>query len=530
MTSEYDNRLDEILADFLEKQEAGEPLSPADLIAAHPEFAEEIREFFADQDQLRAASPLATAIISRRPVLGTIRYFGDYELLEEIARGGMGVVYKARQKSLNRIVAIKMILTGQLASESDIKRFQTEAESVANLKHPNIVAIHEVGRQAGHSYFSMDYVAGQNLSEIVREHSLPAKIAARYVAQIAEAIEYAHRQGILHRDLKPSNILIDANNAVHITDFGLAMRVEGDSELTRTGQILGTPSYMPPEQAQAKRGLIGPASDIYGMGALLYELLTGRPPFRGESTVETLRQVTDTEPLSPRLLNPAVPKDLETICLKCLEKEPHKRYATARFLAEDLNRFLKLEPILARPISHPARLWRWCKRKPAIASMLGVTLLATVTLIVGLLISNALIGSALDARTTALNEKQEALDEAETERAKANAAANAERLAKQDAVAERKRAEEREKEALWHALCRPHISAQRSLAKTELRRIGETARRVHPRTGRTGLSRLGMVLLAGPGTASKHDPDRSQTLQGQSRLVSDNGQPCLGDK
>ncbi len=426
MTIEPDDPLDEILAEFLAKQEAGEVVDPADLMAAHPEFADEIREFFRDQEQLRGvASPLASAIIARRPVIDTIRYFGDYELLEEIARGGMGVVYKARQKSLNRIVAIKMILTGPLASETDIKRFQAEAESAANLRHPNIVAIHEVGRHEGQSYFSMDYVAGRNLSEIVRDHSLPAKTAARYVAEIAEAIEYAHRQGILHRDIKPSNILIDANDQVHITDFGLAMRVEGESGLTQTGQILGTPSYMPPEQAQAKRGLIGPGSDIYGMGALLYELLTGRPPFRGESTVETLRQVTETEPLSPRLLNPTIPKDLETICLKCLEKELHKRYATARFLAEDLNRFLKHEPILARPISRPARIWRWCKRKPAIAAMLGVTLLASVALIVGLAISNVLIARMVEEKDKALDQKQHALEQ--TQAANKTAQSEAER-------------------------------------------------------------------------------------------------------
>lgn len=307
-----------------------------------------------------------------------VGYLGDYELLEEIARGGMGVVYKARQTSLSRIVAVKMILTGQFASEQEAKRFQTEAEAAANLKHRHIVAVYEVGEYEGQSYFSMDYIEGKNLAEFVREHPLPPRTAARYVHQIAEAIHFAHQQGTLHRDLKPSNVLIDANDEVKITDFGLATQVEADSGLTQTGQILGTPSYMPPEQAQGKRLLIGPASDVYSLGAILYELLTGRPPFKADNTLETLRQVIETEPISPRLLNPAVPKDLETICLKCLEKEPHKRILTGELLAEELERFLNGEPILSRPISRVERVWRACKRNPAVASLIATVLLVLV--------------------------------------------------------------------------------------------------------------------------------------------------------
>jgi serine/threonine protein kinase len=215
--------------------------------------------------------------------LPTVRYFGDYELLEEIARGGMGVVYKARQVSLNRIVAVKMILAGALASEEDVKRFRAEAEAAANLQHPNIVAIHEVGEHEGQHYFSMDYIDGRSLAGLVREHPLPARQAAEYVQTIAEAVQYAHEQGTLHRDLKPSNIIVDEQDRPHVTDFGLARRIEGDTRLTGTGKVLGTPSYMPPEQAASKRGALGPPADVYALGAILYDLLTGRPPFRAET-------------------------------------------------------------------------------------------------------------------------------------------------------------------------------------------------------------------------------------------------------
>lgn len=262
-----------------------------------------------------------------------------------------------------------------MAKEDDLKRFQTEAESAANLQHPNIVAVHEVGQHEGQSYFSMDYIDGKNLSEVIRDRPLSANQAAIYVRAIAKAIHHAHEQGTLHRDVKSSNVLIDQNDHIKITDFGLAMRVEGESELTQTGQILGTPSFMSPEQAQGKRGLIGPASDIYSIGAVLYELLTGRAPFRSDSAVETLRQVILTEPVSPRLLTPTVPKDLETICLKCLEKEPHRRYGTALLLADDLESFINGEPITARPINRIERTWRWCHRKPLVASLLTTTFL-----------------------------------------------------------------------------------------------------------------------------------------------------------
>jgi tetratricopeptide (TPR) repeat protein/tRNA A-37 threonylcarbamoyl transferase component Bud32 len=309
--------------------------------------------------------------------------FGDYELLKEIARGGMGVVYKARQVSLNRTVAVKMILSGQLASTVDVQRFRAEAESAARLQHPNIVAIHEIGQHEGQHYFSMDYVEGQNLAEFVGQKPLPPKQAAKYLETVAEAIHYAHQQGILHRDLKPSNILIDQSDLPRVTDFGLARQMKGDSDLTVSGQVLGSPNFMPPEQAAGKRGQVGPHSDVYALGAILFYMLTARPPFAAESMTETLQLVVNKEPPLPRLLNSGVPRDLETICLKCLEKEVHKRYASAQELKEELGRVLHDEPILARPINRIEKVWRWSRRKPAIAILTAVTVLLLMALAIG---------------------------------------------------------------------------------------------------------------------------------------------------
>ena len=298
------------------------------------------------------------------------RNFGDYQLLEEIARGGMGVVYRARQTRLNRTVALKMILSGQFASKQEVLRFRGEAEAAANLRHPNIVAIHETGELEGQHYFSMDFVQGRNLTDFVRHGPIPAQRAARYVQITAEAIHYAHQQGVLHRDLKPSNILVDENDQPRITDFGLAKRFRGDFGLTVTGQVLGSPNFMPPEQISGKSGKVGPASDVYGLGAILYHLLTGRPPFQAETMDDVLIQLREADPVSPRLLNPSVPRDLETVCLKCLEKDPARRYPTAGVLAEELHRFLRHEPVQARPVGPPGRIWRWCRRKPVVASLI----------------------------------------------------------------------------------------------------------------------------------------------------------------
>ena len=319
------------------------------------------------------------------PGAGTaqLQRIGDYELLEEISHGGMGVVYKARQCSLGRVVAVKMMLAGQFATREFVQRFRTEAAAAAVLQHPNIVAIHEVGVHEGRHFFSMDYVEGQDLARLVGQRPLPINQAAHYLKVVAEAVHYAHEQGILHRDLKPSNVLIDAaTGEPRLTDFGLARKLDGNSSLTLTGQVLGSPNFMPPEQAGEGRGKVGRPSDVYGLGAILYFLITARAPFQAESIAATVAQVTDAEPASPRLLNPAVPADLETICLKCLEKEPSRRYRTAKEMAEELSRFLREEPILARPVSQPERVWRWCRRKPALAAMGGLAL--TLLLVIGL--------------------------------------------------------------------------------------------------------------------------------------------------
>ncbi len=306
-----------------------------------------------------------------------VRYFGDYEIVREIARGGMGVVFQARQVTLNRPVALKMILAGQLADETDIRRFYTEAEAAANLDHPGIVPIHEVGQHDGQHYFSMGFVEGQSLSQRISSGPLPAREAAELMRRVAEAIQYAHERGVIHRDLKPANILLDKSGNPRVTDFGLAKKVQGDSGLTGSGQIMGTPSYMPPEQAGGKRGEVGPPADVYALGATLYCLLSGRPPFQAGSVMDTVLQVIGDEPVAPRRLNPSVPRNLETVCLKCLEKDPARRYRSAAALGEDLRRFLAGEPISARPVGRAERAWRWSRRNPLAAALITLVVVLT---------------------------------------------------------------------------------------------------------------------------------------------------------
>lgn len=309
--------------------------------------------------------------------------FGDYELLEEIGRGGMGAVYKARQLSLNRTVAVKVILSGRFASESAIERFRGEAEAAGNLQHSHIVAIHEVGEEKGHHFFSMDYVEGPSLADLVREKPLPPKRAARYVQKVALAIHYAHERGTVHRDLKPSNILIDPFDEPRVADFGLAKRLTGDLDLTLTGQVIGSPNFLAPEQARGQ-GLRASAScDIYALGAVLYYLVTGRPPFLSESLEETLHLVLTSDPPAPTILNPAIPKDLETICLKCLEKEPARRYGSAGEVAGELTRFLDDQPIQARPLGPAGKLWRWARRNPTLSAVSLTLLVCLLAISIG---------------------------------------------------------------------------------------------------------------------------------------------------
>jgi serine/threonine-protein kinase len=290
--------------------------------------------------------------------------FGDYELLEEIGRGGQGVVYRAHQKSLNRTVALKVIGLGPWATEAHLKRFRREAEAAASLDHPGIVPIYEVGEREGSCYFSMKFVEGGQLDEVVRRAPMSMRQAAELIAKVARTVHYAHEHGILHRDIKPGNILLDIKGEPSLTDFGLARLVETESTLTRTKDLMGTPSYMAPEQAVGNNAQITRATDVYGLGAVLYQLLTGQPPFAGGSTYETIKLLLDTEPRQPRLLNPKIDRDRSTICLKCLEKDPKRRYLSALALAEDLERWLKHEPIQARLTGVFARGRKWVRRNP----------------------------------------------------------------------------------------------------------------------------------------------------------------------
>src|SRR5712675_1302678 len=295
---------------------------------------------------------------------------GDYELLDEIGRGGQGVVYRARQKSLNRTVALKVIGLGHWATEAHLKRFRREAQAAASLDHSGIVPIYEVGERDGSCYFSMKLVEGGQLDAVLKREPMPIRQAVTLIAKVARTVHYAHEHGILHRDIKPGNILLDQQGEPHLTDFGLARLIETESTVTRTLEVLGTPSYMAPEQAAGETTKLSKATDVYGLGAVLYQLLTGHPPFAGGTTYETIRLLRDTEPRSPRQLNPKIDRDLSTICLKCLEKDPKRRYSSALALAEDLEHWLKHEPIQARPTGVFARSRKWVRRNPTIALLI----------------------------------------------------------------------------------------------------------------------------------------------------------------
>lgn len=322
------------------------------------------------------------------PVAADGMLFGDYILEEEVARGGMGIVYRARQLSLDRTVAVKVMREGAFAGGQEVERFRQEANAAAALQHPGIVPVFESGECDGRYFHAMEWIAGPNLAQLTREHPAPLRQAAQWTREVACAMHHAHSQGVIHRDLKPANVMLDAGGCARVTDFGMAQRADTASGLTLSGQMLGTPGYMAPEVAAGKTRTAGAAADIYGLGALLFHLLTGRAPFIGESHATILRAVMEEEPVSPRLLNASVPRDLETICLKALNREPELRYATAREMGEDLGRYMQGEPVRARPLSGAGRLWRWCCRRPALAAALAGVMLLTVGIILMSVVSS----------------------------------------------------------------------------------------------------------------------------------------------
>lgn len=480
MPSDEQDPLQSLIADILEAENRGEFVDRDAMIGEHPDLADSLHDFFANHDRMKSAvesedptlspsgsglddptippgrdsqeeatmppqpvgddptiPPTEGASQPAEPAVGDqVGYFGDYELLEEIARGGMGIVFKARQVNLNRIVALKMILAGQFAGQEDVQRFYTEAEAAANLDQPGIVPIFEIGEHEGQHYFSMGYVEGESLAQKVADGPLPPREAAGLVKKICDAMAYAHERGVIHRDLKPANILIDLNSQPKVTDFGLAKRTEADSGLTGTGQILGTPAYMPPEQASGKAD-VGPLADVYSLGAILYCLVTGRPPFQAASPMDTLLQVLDKEPVAPRVLNESVPKDLETICLKCLSKDASRRYPSAAALGQELNRYLEGEPILARPVGGLERTWRWCNRNPLIASLILTTassLLAGIGVSAYLaVVANARANLAVQESGRADKNAMNALAQEQLAKQRADEATNAREIAERNA-------------------------------------------------------------------------------------------------
>jgi WD40 repeat protein/tRNA A-37 threonylcarbamoyl transferase component Bud32 len=411
--TDREQRANEVIAAYLAAAEAGQSPDPQEWLARHPDLADELTSFLAAKASFeQQAGPLIPTGAGEptpgsRPLApGETREVGDYVLLAEIARGGMGVVYRAWQKSLGRTVAVKMIRAGELASAEDLRRFRAEAELAAGLDHPHIVPVYEVGEHEGQPFFSMKFVEGGSLAGLTTQAGTTDKERQRWVAglvaTVARAVHHAHQRGLLHRDLKPGNILLDEQGRPHVTDFGLAKRVSGEAgeggDLTRSHAVVGTAAYMPPEQAAGRARQLTTAADVYSLGAILYELLTGRPPFRGETVLDTLQKVRDEEPARPRALAPQLSADLETVCLTCLNKDPARRYGSAEALADDLERWLRGEPIQSRPTGRAERLWRWCRRNPVVAALSAA--------VVALLVAVSVVASAAAFSLNDLAEKE----------------------------------------------------------------------------------------------------------------------------
>jgi hypothetical protein len=393
--SPREQRVNEAIAAYLDAAERRQAPDREAFLAEHPDLADDLRAFLDDRERFARAAgqlgPPSPAPAAGAPTLApaegtaappppeTVRYFGDYELLEEVARGGMGVVFKARQISLNRVVALKMILAGQLASEADVRRFRTEAEAAAGLDRPNIVPIYEVGEHQGQHYFSMKLIDGGSLDQRMTEFRHDPRVAARLVEAVARAVHFAHQRGILHRDLKPANVLLDRDAQPHVTDFGLAKRLTGGSGPTQSGAVVGTPAYMAPEQAAAKKGLTT-AADVYSLGAILYELLTGRPPFQAATQLDTLMQVLEQEPAPPSELNPKADPDLAAVALKCLDKDPNRRYPSAAALADELASWLRGDGVQARPVGAFLRRLIWVQRHPTMNAVVSLSMFLPVFL------------------------------------------------------------------------------------------------------------------------------------------------------
>ncbi|MEC7566386.1 MAG: serine/threonine-protein kinase, partial [Planctomycetota bacterium] len=424
VAAEYQNRFENVVVDFPTIKQGEQDTGK--VAVEKVDTRREMPTMMPDRDPVAGPGDSATLPgvgMTQPDIVLDLETVPGYDLLGELGRGGMGVVYKARDQKLKRIVALKMILSGAHASDEDMQRFQTEAEAVARLQHPHIVQIYEVGEHEGKPYIALEFADSGSLDKVLSGTPQNAQESAQMIETLARAIDVAHQQSIIHRDLKPANILLTADGEPKITDFGLAKRMDEDSHQTKSGAVMGTPSYMAPEQAASKAETLGPAADTYALGAILYHMLAGRPPFQAETQLDTLMQVIEDEPLPLRRLISSVPVDLETICLKCLQKDIHRRYGTAEELAEDLRRFLAGEPIQARPISMVERSWKWARRRPAVAGMISVSAAALVGLVLFGLSYNTQLKKQRDASRlqakTAIELKQiSELRETETYRLK----------------------------------------------------------------------------------------------------------------